>query len=274
MVTRREFLGVCANAVILTGFVGGCSTMGSHMFEQTAHRPWPLPKTPWVLSMRWHDLLFAHWPVPIELIRPLIPGILEIDTFDGSCWIGVVPFRMSGVRPRYIPIPLAFPELNVRTYVKSKDRSGVWFFSLDAASWLSVRAARWLGLPYYDARMTVQVEGDVVGYDSLRTHKNAPPADFGAKYNPTSSVYYSAPGTLDHWLTERYALYGALKPDRVVYGEIHHVQWPLQRAQAEVPRNTMTRALGFDLPDTKPICHFARYQEVVAWPIVPIERIQ
>ncbi len=273
MVTRRQFL-MCGGAITLGAVVNGCSTVSLSILEQTAHRPWPIPKTPWVLSMRWHDLLFAHWPVPIDLIRPLIPDVLEIDTFDGSCWIGIVPFRMSGVRPRYIPVPLAFPELNVRTYVKRKDRSGVWFFSLDATSWFAVRAARWLGLPYYDARMTVQIQGDVVGYDSVRTHKNTPAAEFAAGYSPTSPVYYSAPGTLDHWLTERYALYGALKPGQVVYGEIHHGQWPLQRAEVELRTNKMTRALGFDLPDIKPICHFARYQVVVAWPILPIERIQ
>jgi uncharacterized protein len=247
--------------------------VGSHMLDQTAHRPWPIPETPWVLFMRWHDLLFAHWPVSIDLIRPLIPDVLEIDIFDGFCWIGVVPFCMSGVRPRYVPIPLTFPELNVRTYVKMKGRSGVWFFSLDAASWLSVRAARCLGLPYYDAQMTVQWDGDVVEYESMRNHKNAPPAEFCAKYRPTSPVYYSAPGTLDYWLTERYALYGALKPDRIVYGEIHHLPWALQRAEVELRRNTMTEALGLHLRDTKPICHFARYQEVVAWPIVPIQRM-
>ena len=221
--------------------------------------------------MRCHDLLFAHWPVPAHSIRPLIPGVLDIDTFDGSAWIGVVPFRMSGVRPRYVPIALAFPELNVRTYVKYRGKSGVWFFSLDAASWLSVRAARWLGLPYYDARMSVNVHTANVEYESVRTHTDAPPAEFSARYGPTSPVYYSAAGTLDHWLTERYALYGALKADRVVFGEIHHGQWPLQRAEIELRKNTMTVALGFDLPDTKPLCHFGRYQEVVAWPIVEIE---
>jgi uncharacterized protein len=224
--------------------------------------------------MRWHDLLFAHWPVRVELVRSLTPANLEIDTFDGWCWIGIVPFRMSGVRPRYVPIPLAFPELNVRTYVKTKGKSGVWFFSLDAASWLAVRAARWLGLPYFDARMTVETKGDLVEYSSERTHKNTAGAEFSARYSPTSQVYRAVPGTLDHWLTERYALYAALEPHQIVYGEIHHLPWPLQRAEVEVRRNNMTGALGLDLLDTKPIYHFARYQEVVAWPIVPIERMQ
>ncbi len=220
--------------------------------------------------MRWHDLLFAHWPVRVDSIRSLIPDILELDTFDGWCWIGIVPFRMSGVRPRYIPFPLAFPELNVRTYVTRHGRSGVWFFSLDAASWLAVRAARWLGLPYYEARMTVETRADVVEYVTVRTHNNAAPAELTATYGPTTEVYLATPGTLDHWLTERYALFASLHSSRIVYGEIHHLPWPLQRAEVVLTKNTMTRALGYKL-DTRPMCHFARYQEVVAWPIVSIE---
>jgi uncharacterized protein YqjF (DUF2071 family) len=99
------------------------------IIDQIAYRPWPLPKAPWVLFMRWHDLVFLHWPVRSETLRALIPSALELDTFDGWCWIGLVPFRMSGVRPRYVPIPVAFPELNVRTYVKASGRPGVWFLA-------------------------------------------------------------------------------------------------------------------------------------------------
>jgi uncharacterized protein YqjF (DUF2071 family) len=221
--------------------------------------------------MRWHDLLFLHWPVRPELVRPLIPSVLEIDTFDGWSWIGVVPFRMTGVRPRYVPLSLDFPELNVRTYVKSSGKSGVWFFSLDAASWISVRTARWLGLPYYDAQMTVQLDQDTVHYKSVRLDKKAAPAEFDASYRPTAAVYHSIPGTLDHWLTERYCLYSARTAHRPVYGDIHHAPWPLQLADVELRANTMTKLIGIELSDTKPISHFARYQEVVAWPVVPIE---
>ncbi|HEU4345245.1 MAG TPA: DUF2071 domain-containing protein [Candidatus Binatia bacterium] len=270
--TRREFLELGANVVTTGTVAAGCSLSVSPVMEETAHRPWPLPKASWLLFMRWHDLLFLHWPVRPELIRPLIPVALELETFDGSCWMGVVPFRMSGVRPRYLPIPMAFPELNVRTYVRTPGRSGVWFFSLDATSWLAVRAARWLGLSYYDARMTVRLEGEAVHYESVRIHKRSPLAEFTASYRPTGPVYHAIPGSLDHWLTERYCLYGALKPNEVVYGEIHHPPWPLQLAEVELRRNTMTQPLGIELPNTKPICHFARYQEVVAWPIVPLER--
>src|SRR5437867_2588447 len=101
----------------------------------TGHRPWPLPREPWVMAQTWHDLLFAHWPVPAVALRPVIPAFLDVDTFEGEAWIGVVPFRMSGVHPRFVPsLPglSAFPELNVRTYVTDGERPGVWFFSLDA----------------------------------------------------------------------------------------------------------------------------------------------
>jgi uncharacterized protein len=222
--------------------------------------------------MRWHDLLFLHWPIRPDVIRPMIPRPLDLDTFDGWGWIGVVPFRMTGVRPRYLPMPLAFPELNVRTYVKTRGRSGVWFFSLDAASWIAVRAARaWYGLPYYDARMSVQMEGDAVRYHSARIHDRAAPAEFSASYRPTAPAYRAAPGTLDHWLTERYCLYVAGNRGRIFYGDIHHETWPLQPAEVELRVNTMTRQIGIELPDTKPISHFARYQGVVAWPLVGID---
>jgi uncharacterized protein YqjF (DUF2071 family) len=219
--------------------------------------------------MRWHDLLFLHWPVRPQLIRCLIPSTLELDTFDGWAWVGIVAFHMTGVRPRYLPLSFAFPEMNVRTYVKAPGRSGVWFFSLDAMSWMAVRVARLFGLPYYDAQMTVDLR-DAVDYKSVRLHNGAS-VGFDVSYRPTSPVYRTVAGTLDHWLTERYCLYGAKKPQQVVYGDIHHVPWPLQHAEAEVRVNTMMQPIGIELPDLKPISHFARYQEVVAWPIVPID---
>ena len=270
---RREFFGLTAITVAATPVFFGCSLRVPPVTEQTSHRPWPLPASRWVIFMRWHDLIFLHWPVRPEYIRPLIPSRLELDTFDGWCWIGIVPFHMTGVRPRYIPLPIALPELNVRTYVKTSGRSGVWFFSLDAASWLAVRVARWLGLPYYDAQMKVDLDGDAVQYESMRTHKNGGHAQFSAVYRPTGAIYSAAPGTFDHWLTERYCLFAALDAAKVVYGEIHHPPWALQAAEVELRVNNMTQQIGIDLPQRRPLAHFARLQEVVAWPIMPIERI-
>ncbi len=248
--------------------------MERKLLNQTSHRPWPLPSRPWVTTMRWHDLLFLHWPVRPEIIRPLIPQGLELDTFDGAAWIGVIPFRMTGVRPRYLPpfAGLAFPEMNVRTYVWTPGRSGVWFFSLDATNRLAVRAARaWYGLPYYNARITVQLERGTVHYRSIRVDKRSAGVEFHASYKPTGEVYRSAPETLDRWLTDRYCLYAMDQQGRLGYADIQHLPWPLQPAEVELRLNTMTDPLGIKLPDIPPLAHFARYLEVLAWQVVPVD---
>jgi uncharacterized protein YqjF (DUF2071 family) len=269
MLSRRQLLRTAAVGAAVV-WSAACSVGGRAMTEQTSHRPWPVPESPWMLAMRWHEVLFLHWPVAPAVMRPLIPSAIELETFDGCCWIGIVPFRMSGARPRFLPFSFAFPELNVRTYVKARNKSGVWFFSLDATSWLAVRAARRLGLPYYDARISVELTGDRVHYRSRRTHKQALPAEFEASYRPTGRMYHTARGALDHWFTERYRLYAAHDPAHVVYGDIHHAPWLLQPAEVELRVNTMVDPLGIRLPEIEPICHFASYQEVVAWPVVPL----
>jgi uncharacterized protein YqjF (DUF2071 family) len=127
--------------------------------------------------MSWNDLLFMHWPVPEEALRPWIPPALRLDAFDGSAWLGITPFRMSGTRPRSLPSfpPLSdFPELNVRTYVTAEDKPGIWFFSLDASNTIAVRLARaTFSLPYFDAEMSCRVVGEEVRYRSVRTHRDA-----------------------------------------------------------------------------------------------------
>jgi uncharacterized protein YqjF (DUF2071 family) len=219
--------------------------------------------------MSWHDLLFAHWPLSPDIICPLIPPRLTLDTFDGCAWVGVVPFRMSAVVPRYTPPApwiSAFLELNVRTYVTIDGKPGVWFFSLDAANPVAVAVARrWFHLPYFRARMGLDDDGDWIAYSSRRSHRGFPPGEFQGRYRPTGPVYRSEPGSLDAWLTERYALYAADRLGRVFRGDIHHVPWPLQPAEAEIAVNTVCDAHGFALPDTSPLLHFARRLDVLAW---------
>jgi uncharacterized protein YqjF (DUF2071 family) len=244
--------------------------------DQTDHRPYPLPEGPWILRMRWHDLLFMHWPVPEGWLRPLIPPVLELDTFDGSAWLGVVPFRMEGVRPRFLPaVPWlsSFPELNLRTYVTHREKPGIWFFSLDAHNPMAVRLARaTFGLPYFDAEMSCEVRDDEVRYRSVRTHKGAPSARLVDTYRPTDERLDSRPGTLENFLTERYCLYSAGASNRVSgsgrvrRGDIHHRLWPLQGAEVEAEEFEMTAQIGLALPDTEPTLHYARRLDVVAWP--------
>jgi uncharacterized protein len=239
------------------------------LLADTAHRPWALPRQPWFIRMQWHDLLFMHWPVNRDALRRYIPPTLSIDTFDGSAWIGVVPFRMRGVVPRLMPaVPYlsAFPELNVRTYVSAAGKPGVWFFSLDAGNPIAVEVARdAFHLPYYNARMICQPIGESVQYSSIRTHRNSAPAMFQGQYSPAGPVFHSTPGTLESWLTERYCLYAANRRGTIWRSEVHHRQWPLQAAEATIERNSMTDQIRLTLPDAKPLLHFARQLDVLAW---------
>lgn len=236
--------------------------------ERLDHRPYPPPSGGWALSMRWHDLLFMHWPVDRDALRPLIPPSLGLDTFDGKAWLGVVPFRMSGVRPRYLPgVPRIsdFPELNLRTYVTYGGKPGIWFFSLDAHNPLAVRLARaTFRLPYFDAAMSCQDDGSGgLDYRSVRTHRRAHETRFAARYRPAGPPVEA--GDLERFLTDRYCLYAANGAGRILRGEIHHSDWSLQPAEAEVSELEMTGQIGIQLPGTDPLLHFSRELEVVAW---------
>ncbi len=235
------------------------------------------PAKPWSVFMRWHDLLFAHWPLKRELLAPLVPPQLELDLFDGRAWIGLVPFRMSAIHHRRMPsIPgaRAFPELNVRTYVTPPGgKPGVWFFSLDAASWLAVLAARRaFHLPYFDARMSCAAGADgTVEYHSRRTHRGAPAAEFAGRYRPIGSTFTAAPATIEYFLTERYCLYAADQLGHVFRGDIHHRPWPLQMAEAEFDLVQMTEQVGIDLPSDAPLLHFACELDVHAWRLTRLQ---
>lgn len=224
----------------------------------------------WVMHMTWSELAFLHWAVDPAALRPLLPDGLALDTFDGRAWIGVVPFRMSDVRPRFVPaVPglSAFPELNVRTYVVCRGTPGVWFFSLDAASRVAVRGARaGFHLPYFDAEMTVARAADgAVEYRSRRVHRGAPPAELDARYAPDGPVFLAQPGTLERWLTDRLTLYGADRAGRVYRADVHHPPWPLQPGRAELRTCRMTEQVGLALSPGPPLVHYADRVDVIAW---------
>ena len=227
-----------------------------------------MPTGPWVMVQRWHDLLFAHWRCPVTEMRPLIPQPLEIDTFDGSAWIGVVPFYMSGVRMRAappVPTASAFAELNVRTYVTLDGRPGVWFFSLDCASSLAVLGARiGIYLPYFRASMSMMRHGDAIEYHSERWSLAGRPAAFAARYRPVGESYTPEPATLDHFLTERYCLYSS-SGKRLWRADIVHPRWNLQPAAATIDRNSMIAAAGIRSLGGAPLLHFSPLQDVKVW---------
>lgn len=240
------------------------------VLRATQHLQRPLPRGPWIMTQIWHELLFAHWPVRLPALRSLIPEVLAIDTYEGDAWVGIVPFRMSNVRPRGFPNIKglsSFPELNVRAYVTLHGAPGVYFFSLDAGNPIAVALARSIyHLPYFNAIMTCEREGDMVHYRSHRTHRGAPKADFDARYRPVAPAFAAQPGSLEHWLTERYSLYTVFH-SRVYCGGIHHRQWSLQPAEAALTCETMTRSQGIHLDGTQPLLHYADRQEVLIWPL-------
>ncbi len=240
------------------------------LLQAVAHRETPLSSGPWIMRQTWLDLLFAHWPIDTEVLRPLIPPSLEIDTFEQQAWVGVVPFQMRDVHPRGLPSVQGlstFPEINVRSYVKRNGDRGVYFFSLDAANPLAVMIARaFFHLPYFTATMQSERVGKSIHYESHRTHRHAPSAEYEAHYRPTKPVEYTKPGTLAYWLTERYSLYTVFH-DNIYTGAIHHPQWPLQEAEVETVCDTMALSHGICLPDIPPLLHFSQQQDVLIWPL-------
>ena len=249
------------------------------VLRATEHRPLPLPRRPWAMQQRWNDLLFAHWPMEAAAIDRTLPPGLVADTFDGSAWLGVVPFGMDRIRIHGLPsVPgaRAFPELNLRTYVRERgtNRTGVYFYSLDASNPLAVAIARSVfHLPYFWAQMGMQYGSEPgrsreIRYRSQRL-LSAHAVRFRARYRGLGVM---AQGPLEHFLTARYALYTADRQGTLLRGDIHHLPWPLERAEAEFERNELPQAHGFTLPDCEPVLHYSRELLVYVWATEPASR--
>lgn len=220
------------------------------------------------MHQSWGKLLFMHWPIAAAQLRPLIPAELEIDTFEGSAWIAVVPFTMWDTRafPPYIPaVPglSAMHELNVRTYVHHDGVPGVWFFSLDCNSSAAVFGARTVfHLPYYNAEIELNQEHSRIDYSLQRSGE--PAAEFRASWTIGASLPVSSPGSLEFFLTERYCLYSHHQ-GKLYRGRIHHQPWPLQKATISSYTSTMIESLGLATPAGDPLLHYAEELTVDIW---------
>lgn len=240
------------------GFLSAAARQAAVM-DDTSHRPWPVPEAPWVQAQSWVDLAFLHWRVDEDELRRLVPESVELDTFDGSAWLGITPFRVADFRLRGLP-PLPrisnWLELNVRTCVTHGGKPGVWFFSLDAASTLAVEAAKRLyRLPYHRAQMRSELRRDYLHYETAR-----PGAAFSARYRAEGDRFHAEPGSLDWFLAERYCLYTE-DGGRLYRVEIHHPLWDLQRGRVSIDVNTMAPLPLRDEPHV--LC--SRRQDVVLW---------
>lgn len=244
--------------------------MAHPLLADQSHLPWPLPNRPWVMTQTWESLLFAHWSLPPEHVRALVPPQLTLDTFDGQAWVGVVPFTITGIRGRFLP-PVwgftGFHELNVRTYVTYNGKPGVWFFSLDAAHRLAVEGARTTySLPYFNARMRMETDGATVRYHSERTDRRGGQGAFAGTYRPIGEPYRAQAGTLEYFLTERYCLYSVTRRG-VFRAQIQHPPWDLQAAEAEITTNTVAQHFGIMLPQTAPLLLYSGRQPTLVWPL-------
>jgi uncharacterized protein len=246
------------------------------------------------MYQNWGKLLFMHWPINPEILRPLIPSQLSIDTFAGQAWIGVVPFTMWGIRASFLPpIPgtSTFHELNVRTYVHHDGVPGVWFFSLDAANSLAVWGARtFYSLPYFNATMSLNQEENLIDYSSVRSDGRtysqffaAEAAGFPADFDSSKSENFpqasletswkigeplpsSSPGEIEFFLTERYGLY-SYRRGQLYRSRIFHDPWPLRAASVDSCKSTMIESLGIARPAGEPLLHYAESIAVDIWPL-------
>jgi uncharacterized protein YqjF (DUF2071 family) len=224
-----------------------------------------------LMRQRWRRLLFLHWPVPAERVRARVPAGLDVDTHEGQAWIGLVPFVVEAARPVFAPpLPFVswFDEVNVRTYVHARGRDpGVWFFSLDASSRVAVAAARALfKLAYRFAEMRADVEGGTVRFQSRRIAPGPLPGTCAMRYAPRGPVAHAVPGTLEHFLVERYVLYAA-DGERLFQGRVHHAAYPVQPATVEDLREDLVAAAGLSRPAVAPLAHYASGVDVEVFPL-------
>lgn len=254
--------------MILTGSLDATRRMEHTALTETAHLPTPPPARAWALSMRWEDLLFLHWRVDAAALRRHLPAGLELETFDGDAWLGVVPFVMAATRFRLLPpVPTAsrFPECNLRTYVRRGEHRGVWFFSLDAHSRLAVEGARLgFGLPYFHARMQSWREGETLHYRSERADRRGPEARFAASWRVAGPAHEAEEGTLEHFLTARYCLF-AQRRGQLVRGDIVHAPWQLAPVDLRLDTCDMTRLVDLELDGQPAHVVAARPVDVAAW---------
>ncbi len=220
----------------------------------------------------WQALLFAHWPVAPAELRHHLPKEVELEEHGGSAWVGLTPFRVSGLRGRLLPpIPgtATFPEMNLRTYVRVGDKPGIFFFSLDAGNRAAVLGAR-LGyrLPYFPAEMEIQESGGWYRFRSRR--RSGGDAEFRGAYRPTGDVFHASPGSLEYFLTERYALYTRAAGGLLLRGDIHHAPWPLQPAELTIEMNSVPAAHGLPVEGPPSLLHFSQRQDTLIWPPKPV----
>lgn len=220
----------------------------------------------------WRDLLFVHWAFSPDVVAARLPADLELDLWEGKAYVTAIPFVVEASRPAMAPrrLGMTFLEVNLRTYVRPKARAsadaapGIYFFSLEASSWLSVAGARLAyGLPYFPARMRRTKEHGLIDYHSRR--QVGPVAALDARWEIGSAARPAPPGTLDHFLIERYLLY-VQRAGRLFRARVRHQPYPLQQVVLHHVSESLVQAAGLPSPSSPPLVHFSAGVDVaIQW---------
>jgi uncharacterized protein len=228
------------------------------ILSQTQHRPFPVQAKPWKYYQEWHDVIFAHWKLPVPVLQPLIPVGLELDLYEGDAWVSLVAFSIVGLRPRYFPslsLLSDFHEINLRTYVTRNGKPGIYFFSLEAEKLGSSLMSKLIsGLPYMKSSISrkanlYESENEKMGFR------------LSISYRPQGKVREKSP--LERWLLERYCLFHHLSGR--MYGiDIHHMEWPMQDLEIEKQdiQYRLAGNTGLGEPD---LFHYAEGVQVLTW---------
>jgi|AntDeeMetageno50_2_1112565.scaffolds.fasta_scaffold07291_2 hypothetical protein len=218
------------------------------------------------LAFGWRHLLFTNWRIDADTLANRLPDALDVHEYDGTGWISVIPFVNVDTRPRGFPrwAGVNLPELNVRTYVTCEDEPGIYFFSLDAPSVVTVLGARLFHhLPYYYASMQFQWRNGRAIFRSRRRQPGERPAQYGVTYQPTGDPFEAKPGSLAEFLTERRRLYTQDTSGRVRYTDVDHERWTLYSADVSADKNTMLEAAGVDPSEPDPVVYYSPGVDVV-----------
>ncbi|KAB7707843.1 DUF2071 domain-containing protein [Bacillus aerolatus] len=237
-------------------------------FFHLKHRPIPLPHSSWIMTQTWSNVLFMHWPVHPEALRCFLPASLTLDLYGGAAWLGIVTFKVDGMRARGLPLlPFlhSFLQLNVRTYVLHEGVPGVYFFNLDINHLPSVFGAKVLyAVPFRKAKSDFHVNKSFHFHSTYSSDERLEELD--VLYRPASQPYFGQPGTFGHWAAERYCLFTE-RMNKLYRGDIHHTKWALQKAEASINDNTVAPFLSRKYFQQEPVLHFSKVKKAFFWPL-------
>ncbi len=228
---------------------------------------------PWVAQQEWHDVLFMHWPVPYDLLKPYVPDPFILETYGEQAWISIVLFRVEKSRLRNMPTIMSYPpflQMNIRTYIQFQGEPGIYFLSVDVNRLLIMMTAkRLLQLPYKMAKMKLEQTKDQLLFTSKQWTKNYVDARISVRYRPLTNTVFSQKGTLPYWLTERYCSW-MIHGNKIVKAPLSHISWMLYHAELDM---TMTNIIPF-IPNKyfhlNPLTHYAKSKHAYLHPFEQI----